>query len=188
MRALLQAAALLLGLAGSEAAAQDASDVPRSPILVIESARLFPETLFGQSILAAINEERRAFAAENEAIASAFRREELALTEQRGILAREDFARLAADFDLRVQAARNDRDSQEAALNARSETQERTFLQQIRPILAQIMGEAGAAVLVEADAVLLRADAIDITDLAIARINANTEPARGLPSGPEAAE
>lgn len=151
-------------------------ELPRSQILTIDSTRLFPETLFGQSILEAIREERIAFAAENREIARAFREEELALTEQRDTLSREEFARLAEDFDARVQAAREERDAQEARLATRGEEQERAFLQQVQPVLTDIMAEAGALVLIEASTVLLRADAIDVTNIAIARIDEATRP------------
>ena len=173
-RGLLAGAAL--ALLGSLAAAQEgrpASDLAglRSQILTIDSARLFPETLLGQSIIAALNEERRIFASEGQAIADALRAEELELTEKRQTLSREEFAQLAADFDQRVTATRAERDAAEAELTARAEAQERAFLGRVRPILGQLMAEAGAAVMIEADTVFLRNDVIDVTEIAIARIN-----------------
>jgi len=149
----------------------------RSQVLTIDSSRLFPETLLGQSILAAIDQERRDFAAENRVLAEELRVEELDLTDRRASLPREEFARLAEEFDLRVQAARTDRDTMQADIDARADAQERAFLREVRPILAQLMTEAGAAVLIEANTVFLRNDAVDITDIAIARINEATRAA-----------
>lgn len=143
----------------------------RSPILTIDSARLFPETLLGQAILAELDEERRAFNRENEILAQQFREEELDLTERRATLPREEFAELAAQFDERVQAARAERDAREAEIDRAAELRRRAFSQQVLPVLDALMREAGAAVLLEADSVLLAADAVDITAAAIARIN-----------------
>ena len=175
MRAFLAAA--FLALAGG-AAAQDqfpiGTSVPQAQILTIDSSRLLPGTLLGQSILSALAQEREAFAAESERIAAEFREEELALTEQRDTLPREEFAKLAEEFDLRVQAARLERDEGEAALAAQAESQEVLFLREVRPILGQIMDEAGAVVLLESETVLLRNGAIDVTTLAITRINEAT--------------
>lgn len=165
--------ALTLALWGVSSVAQDV--VPRSQILTIDSSRLFPETLLGQSIITSINEERRAFAIENQAIAEQFRAEELALTEQRATLPRDEFARLAEDFDRRAQAERAERDAEMAAFERRAQAQERGFLQQIQPVLGQIMADAGALVLIESGTVILRNEAIDVTDIAIARINAASE-------------
>ncbi|MEL6915001.1 MAG: OmpH family outer membrane protein [Pseudomonadota bacterium] len=175
----LRAGLVALGLCASAAgpSAQTLTEplALRSPVLTIESARLFPETELGRSILAEIAEEQRVFGLENQELADAFRAEELELTERRATLPREEFAALAQDFDDRVQAAREERDAREAEIEATAELRRRSFSQAVRPILNQIMREAGAAVLIEAESVLLRADAVDITDIAIARIDAATE-------------
>ncbi|MEM6276159.1 MAG: OmpH family outer membrane protein [Pseudomonadota bacterium] len=152
-------------------AAQTVEGVPQSQILTIDSSQLFPGTVLGQSILQGLADERAAFAAESQEIAADLRAEELSLTEQRQSLSREEFAALAAEFDTRVQAAREERDAGEAALVAQREQQEIAFLRQVRPILGQIMDEARAVVLIEADTVFLRNGAIDVTAIAIARIN-----------------
>ncbi|MCH2077146.1 MAG: OmpH family outer membrane protein [Rhodobacteraceae bacterium] len=191
MRSLLAAA--FLALAGGAAAQEQfpvGTSVPQAQILTIDSSRLLPGTVLGQSLLAGLAEEREAFAAESERIAAEFRAEELDLTAKRGTLPREEFAELAEAFDVRVQAARVERDEGEAALAARSESQEILFLREVRPILGQIMEEAGAVVLLEADTVLLRNGAIDVTALAITRINEATRSVtpREAPQQPPAEE
>lgn len=178
MRALIIGAVFCLVALSSRAQEEVAppSDLSglRSQILTIDSSRLFPETLLGQSIIAALNEERRVFAAEGQALADALRVEELELTDKRATLSREEFSRLAEDFDARVNATRAERDAAEAALNARADAQERAFLGRVRPILGQLMAEAGAAVMIEAETVFLRNEVIDITEIAISRINQAT--------------
>ncbi|MEM1100532.1 MAG: OmpH family outer membrane protein [Pseudomonadota bacterium] len=186
----LRAGLLALALFGTASVVQ-AQEAPaplalRSPVLTIESARLFPETELGRSILAQIAEEQRIFNIENQELADAFREEELALTDRRATLPRDEFAALAEDFDARVQAARRERDAREAEIEASADLRRRSFSQAVRPILNQIMREAGAAVLIEAETVLIRADAIDITDIAIVRIDAATElDPDALPEGSE---
>ncbi|MEM9437007.1 MAG: OmpH family outer membrane protein [Pseudomonadota bacterium] len=171
MRVLL--AALSLTWAATFAVAQDIG-VPRSQILTIDLSRLFPETRLGQAILADMQEEFREFETENTRVAAAFRTEELALTEQRQTLSREEFAALAADFDARVRATREERDAIEAELTARSASLEAEFLQRVNPVLSQLIAEAGAGILIEKGTVLWSIDAIDVTDAAIARINQAT--------------
>ncbi len=184
-------AAIATGAAAQDSEIEEPTRlVVRSQILTISSERLFPETQFGQALTAELNEERRIFVAENQRLAEVLRSEELALTERRATLSREEFAILAEEFDARVQAARSERDLGEADIEARAAAQEREFLGRVQPILAQIMSEAGAVVLIEANTAFLRADAIDITALAIARINAATQQTEtpGEPDGREPAE
>ncbi|MEL6608370.1 MAG: OmpH family outer membrane protein [Pseudomonadota bacterium] len=158
------------------ASAQTSADLPtldfRSPILTIEAARLFPNTALGQQLASALDADRAALAQENRELEEALRTEELALTEQRATLPRADFVALAADFDSRVQETRIEQDAKQRALEARAAAQEGIFLERIQPILGQIMVEAGAAVIIETSTTFLRDRSVDVTDLAIARINA----------------
>jgi len=146
--------------------------VPRAPILTIDASRLLPETVVGQRLVRALEAEGAALERENRAIAQALRDEELALTEQRDSLEREEFLKLAEDFDARVQAARREQDAKQAALQARLDDQQQALMSEIRPILGQIMIEANAAMIMEIGTVMLSVRSIDITDIAIARINA----------------
>ncbi|MEO0486596.1 MAG: OmpH family outer membrane protein [Pseudomonadota bacterium] len=164
--------------------AQEATGLPRTQVLTIDSSRLYPGTLLGQAFIQVTQEEQRRHAQGNQALAAELRAEELALTELRETLPREDFARLAEEFDTRVEAARRERDELLTDITTRAEQQERAFLQQVRPILGQIMAEAGAVVLMEAQSVVLAASAIDITDLAITRINEATQPIAPLDDVP----
>lgn len=172
-------AALILSSAavspGHSLAQSRPTGVPQSQILTIEPARLFQETRLGQALISAMREERRLFAIQNQTLEQAFREEELELTAQRATTPREDFAELAREFDERVQAAREARDAQAADFENRSEQVERGFISQVQPILDQIMTEAGAVVLIDADTVIRRSASVDITALAIERIDAATQ-------------
>jgi Skp family chaperone for outer membrane proteins len=79
---------------------------------------------------------------------------------------------LADAFDDKVQANRQEQDAKGRALATRTEDVRRDFLNAAKPVLGELMREAGAAVLLERRNVFLGADAIDITDEAIALIDA----------------
>ena len=57
-------------------------------------------------------------------------------------------------------------------MGAKSDDLRRAFLNAAQPILAGMMRDANAAMIIERRAVFLSADVIDITDEAIARIDA----------------
>ena len=147
--------------------------VPRAPILTIDASRLLPETVVGQRLVEALEAEGAALERENREIAEALREEELALTAQRDTIARDEFLKLADDFDARVQEARREQDAKQIALQARLDDQQQALMAEIRPILAQIMLEANAAMIMEISTVMLSVRGIDITDIAIARINSS---------------
>lgn len=158
------------------ATAQDTSSapqlrVPRAPILTIDASRLLPETVVGQRLVRALEAEAASLERENRAIAQSLRDEELELTAQRDTLPRDEFLKLAEDFDARVQEARREQDAKQAALQARLDDQQQALMSEIRPILGQIMIEANAAMIVEIGTVMLSVRSIDITDIAIDRIN-----------------
>ena len=159
--------------------AQQGPRVPLAPVLTIDTSRLLPETVVGQRLVQALEAEGAAIESENDRIAQDLREEELALTAQRDSLPREEFARLAEEFDAKVQQVRRDRDAIQASLQQRLEDQQRALFAEIQPILSQIMREAGAAVILEVNSVLISVRAVDITNVAIARINATLGPAEG---------
>jgi Skp family chaperone for outer membrane proteins len=170
-RALLLAFALALGLAGA-AQAQSLGRV-QSPILTIESDRLFNESLFGRRVAAEIEADSALLAAENRRIEAELIAEERALTDQRASTDPQAFRVLADAFDEKVRAIRREQDAKARDLGQRTEELRRNFLQAAQPVLEGIMVDAGAAVMLERRNILLAADVIDVTDLAIERINAS---------------
>lgn len=171
LRLVLIACAVLLAGPG---AAQQAPQVGvlQSPILTIERERLFNQSAFGQRVTAEIEAEGAAITAESRQIDAEMEAEEMALTEQRPSLSPEAFRTLADEFNEKVQRLRAEQDEKVRDLGRRVDEAQRRFLVAARPILAAIMRDAGAVVIVERRTVLLSLDAIDVTDLAIARIDA----------------
>ena len=164
-------AAALAAAFGVLAAAVPAQEVVKSPILTVEADRLFNESLYGQRLTEEIEVAGSEISAENRQIEAALTAEEKSLTEQRANLPTAEFRKLADAFDEKVQSIRQEQDAKGRALAARTEDVRRDFLEAAQPVLGELMREAGAAVLIERRNVFLSADAIDVTDEAIERIN-----------------
>lgn len=166
---------LLLGLilaAGLPVAgAAQQLGVIQSPILTINSDRLFEDSAFGQRAAREIEQAGAELAAENRRIEAELTAEEKDLTARRPGMEPEDFRALADAFDTRVQEIRRTQEAKTRELNQKSEVERVAFFQAARPVLVEIMRETGAAVILERSSVFLSANATDITDLAIARID-----------------
>ena len=143
----------------------------RSVVLVVGSQRLFSETLFGQRLEDETQADSDELRRENRRIEAELAAEELKLDGLRRSVGTEEFRELADAFDAKVQRIRRERTEQARILERRVNTRRRAFEQTILPILGQIMTEAGAAVIMERDSVVLLKNTVDITDLAIHRIN-----------------
>lgn len=166
---------LLLLLPGGPLSAQEgsaASPAPAGTILVIDTERMLKESRPGQQLLSELQEAREKLIAENRRIESRLEEEERALTEKRSEMSAAEFRELADEFDQRVQRIRDERDRAGRALERRGEALPSRFMRVVEPILARLMNETGADVMVERRAVLMVRDAADATDLAIARIDA----------------
>lgn len=166
--------AFLCGLAvalSSPVHAQTPLSQPQSPVLVIESERLFLETEFGQASLRAIDDQARRLAAESREIDAQLIEEERALTEARPTLSPEDFRARADAFDERVLRLRRERDDAGSRLNRARDEAEQILRNAALPVLAQIVLDRGAVAVFERREVFIVDDSIDITDEAIARID-----------------
>lgn len=163
-------AALLLVFCTSMAAGQTGS-VPKTPILTIESDRLFVQSVFGQRVDREIKAEQSVLLAENRKIEAELTAEEKRLTEMRKTIAPADFRAIADAFDQRVQDIRNAQDAKARSIAERADRERANFIQSARPILIEIMGQAGAGMILERRSILVSDDAIDITDRAITQLN-----------------
>lgn len=163
-------AALLAG----HVAAQDGLQIP-SPILTVDQEALFNNSALAETISAEIEKRGEALAAENREIEARLVAEELDLTEKRPTMDPGEFRELADAFDEKVQKLRTEQDTKTRELQRMREQERQSFLRRISPILSEIVRERGAVVVLDRRAVFLSADTIDITQDAIARINAAFE-------------
>ena len=165
--------ALGLGLAAGTASAQGADPgIVESDFLTIEFDRLFAESAYGERVAAMLEQEGTEIAAENRRIEAELTSEERELTEKRATLDPMEFRALADAFDQKVQGLRREQDAKARAVGELSERLRREFITASEPVIEQIMREAGAVVIFEKRSLFLSADVIDITDAAIARIDA----------------
>lgn len=143
-----------------------------SPVLIIDREAVFEDTLFGQRVTAELEAESNALADETRKIEAALEEEERRLTAQRQTLSKEEFRVLADAFDDKVVGLRQDRDQAQQSFVQRFENAQRDFFAQIIPLLGEMMSERRAVVVMDARSVLLSVNAIDITEDAIALIDA----------------
>jgi len=143
-----------------------------APILTVEPDRLFSQSQFGIRVSGELALERETLLADKAAIEEQLRVEELDLTERRATLSPEEFTELADAFDQKVQQLRRDQDERSRRFAAKLDTSRQDFFSFALPVLADIVRQSGAVAILERRSVFLAADAIDITDQAIERINA----------------
>lgn len=175
MRAWLAALSVAAALA-APLAAQEVTTGPRPlapSVLVLDQERLFEGSLWGKRVVAEIEADSNALSAENRQIEAALSAEEQALTEQRKTLPAEEFRALADAFDAKVVDIRRSQDTKARDIARLGEAEQQAFLATAVPVLRQLLGETpGAVAILDRRSVLIAAEAIDITDIAIARIDA----------------
>jgi Skp family chaperone for outer membrane proteins len=180
-RAFLCTAAIALVLGGPLLAQETAGT---SAILIIDQNRLFVESAFGKASIAREQDFLDGLAEENKRIEADLVAEEQALTEQRKTLSAADFAALAEAFDQKVEKIRAEQDSKAAGLVAQRDADRKVFVQAIRPIVAELMDEQQAVAIVDKSLVILSLSSIDVTDEAIARVDAALPPGLTGPAAP----
>lgn len=142
-----------------------------SPVLTIDSERMFRESAFGQRVNREIEEQSTALATENREIEAALEAEERSLTEKRATMELEDFRKLADAFDQKVQRTRSEQAAKNRALSERLEVERERFLTAAAPVLEQLMRNSDAAVILERRRVFVSSAAIEVTGQAIALLD-----------------
>ncbi|SMX31069.1 OmpH family outer membrane protein [Octadecabacter ascidiaceicola] len=174
-------AGLAFALLSGGATAQQAVDptlfeVPAGQVaptfLTVDIDQMFTQSQFGQRIGQSYTHGREELATENGRIAQALREEELALAAQRSEMDVAVFREEALAFDEKAQAIRRAQDAKERALEETLSLGRDQFLSATRPILGELMVERGAVAILDRRSVLLSLGSIDVTDAAIARIDA----------------
>ena len=172
-RALMLAGAVMLALASPLAGlAQDAAPVAAPVILTLDQERLFSGSAFGKATLAAEAAATRDLAAENLAIEQRLEGEEKDLTQRRTTLPAAEFAPLAAEFDRRVEQIRSAQDAKSRDIAARRDQDRQRFFQAAVPALGNLLAEKGAVAILDKGAIILSLSALDVTEAAIARVDA----------------
>ncbi len=146
---------------------------PTQPqILIIDSDRLFFETQYGRRIASDLAARTAELQAENDAIVAELTEEESSLTARRATMDPEAFRVEAAAFDAKVQEVRRDRDAKNGELAAEAAQARAAFEERVQEIVGTLMLERGATMVMEQRNVVLSVRTANITDDAIARIDA----------------
>jgi Skp family chaperone for outer membrane proteins len=156
----------------SETAQAPATIQVQSPVLTVNQQRLFEESDFGKSSLLKLEADSRGLQVEIRKIESDLEIEERMLTERRASLSPAEFQPMARAFDDKVEKIRSAWAAKDRDLKRQREQDQQTFLASAAPILAELMQEAGAILLVDQSTVIISFDRVDITKAAIERINA----------------
>ncbi|WP_136682775.1 OmpH family outer membrane protein [Falsirhodobacter xinxiangensis] len=169
---MLRAACLAVAFAGTAAAQEPPRPSMESAILTVVPDRLLADTQAGRAIAERFDSATRALVAENRSIEAALEAEERDLTARRAVTPPEEFARIAQEFDQRVDGIRDRQDAKSRDLTRRRDSERQAFLQATVPILAAMMEESGAVAILDRGSVFLSFDLIDVTDQAVRRMDA----------------
>ena len=143
-----------------------------SPVLVVDLDRLYAESDFGRRVEQEYETAGLALEAENAAFQAELEAEERSIADRRDEMTAEEFRAEAAAFDIKVQQIRAQQDARVAALEAARLTGQTDFQERARPVLGQIMIDNRGVILLEHSDAYLFLTSIDITDQAIAAVNA----------------
>ncbi|MEX0970918.1 MAG: OmpH family outer membrane protein [Paracoccaceae bacterium] len=167
------------------AQAQNDTSPPPGAILFINQERMLIESTLGRAILVLESEERAVLTAASEAIADELAAEETELTELRKTATPEDFRIRAEAFNLRVERVRAEQLEKDRAQTQRNEDRRRAFFGIAAQVLGDIMVQNRASAIMDRRSVLLFNTSLDITDLAVSRLDtAYAEDPALLPTDP----
>lgn len=133
---------------------------------------MFQRSEFGARVLSEIDRRSEALARENRRIEAELTGEERALTDRRPDLEPAEFRARATAFDEKVRRIRAEQDAKARALANYQEEERQNFARAVAPILAELLGEIEAAVLLDSRVVLSASEGADVTERAIGRIDA----------------
>lgn len=170
---LLAALLLVLGLAGPGAAQEFPTARGSQPVLVIDTGRLFAESAYANQLNDEIELVALQIRDENQQIVAELVAEEQSLTELRPSMSPEDFRAAADAFDQKAQEIRAERDAKEVELEEARRDLRVRFLSEVRSVVGQLMVERGGAIVLDSRSTYVFVTAIDITEEAIARVDAN---------------
>jgi Skp family chaperone for outer membrane proteins len=160
--------AILMSCLSSPLLAQDQPAV----ILTLDQERFYVDSAFGKTSLERERAATEALEDENKRIEAELVAEEQALTELRKTLPTEEFAAKADAFDSKVERIRAEQDGKARLLAEGREKDRQEFLRAAIPVLGEVLAEKQAVAILDKTTVILSLSAIDVTDEAIAKVDA----------------
>jgi Skp family chaperone for outer membrane proteins len=143
-----------------------------SPVLTLDQDRLFSASAWGKRAEAAVQAASVALSTENRRIEADLAAEEKSLTDKRVSMTPEAFRAEADAFDARVVAIRKAQDAKAREIGSSRDAERQAFFGAVLPTMAEVMKARGAVAILDARAIFVSVNAIDVTDEMIARIDA----------------
>ena len=153
---------------------QDLNPAVGAPVLqfrTLDEEALFTASLFGQRVQREIEQASRALEQENADLLARLTAREQELTEARATLPPADFRAAADAFDLEAEEIRRTQAEKRQRLATYRDAEQRRFFQMSLPILQAVLVSTGAQVVIDARAVILGVEGMDLTREAIDAVN-----------------
>ncbi|WBU58100.1 OmpH family outer membrane protein [Paracoccus sediminicola] len=166
--------------AGSGAAGASGSDMPTG-VLVVNFERAFAESAWGRNAVEGMQQAASAIDAENRRLEDQLTAEEQALTAERDSLSASAFRQKAEAFDNRAQSVRRERAAVLDAFQEQDQAMRNAFFQASLPVAAELMQERNAAIILDRQQAVIAANAVDITDALVARLDETVGEGPGFP-------
>ncbi|HVZ90375.1 MAG TPA: OmpH family outer membrane protein [Rhizomicrobium sp.] len=148
-----------------------AATTPQPKIVVVDRAGIMRASKVGQDIVRQINAYTDSAEKELKAKGSSLRAEGQALQRQLAILAADVKSRKIKEFEARQSALQAEAQKRQSLIQGGFIKARQQVEQALGPILQGIMVERGANLMLDRNAVVLGAPGIDVTSLAVQRLN-----------------
>jgi len=149
-----------------------------SPVATINQDRLFSDSAYGKSFNAKFQKDANDLAEENRRIEQDLIDEEMQLTQTRKELPNAEFRKLADAFNEKVERIRTEQATKTNELNATRIQARRAFVRLAQPIIIELMQERGIQFILNDQAIFMATSDGDITEAAIALIDARLSAAQ----------
>jgi Skp family chaperone for outer membrane proteins len=163
--------ALLVAMSNEVFFAQ-AEPLPTTAVIIIDKERVLSDTKYGKRLDAEMRQLEAAQIADNKRLLRELEQEEAYLTELRAKLSSDEFRLLAADFDTKVQRISDEQQTKNQKRIDQRRLDQLQLLAATGPVFEQLMLDTGANVILEQRFALIWNDAINMTEVAIQRIDA----------------
>ncbi|GAA3876050.1 OmpH family outer membrane protein [Celeribacter arenosi] len=156
-----------------------------TPIVVFDRSRVIGESETGRRLEARVQEARDRVLAENEALYNELETEERAISQARSQMTDEAFRARADAFDEKVTESRAQQAQKAEAVQDLYDTGLQALEARMNTVLADIANEIGAIAVFERQQVYLVSGGVDITQVAISRLDAMIESDGDIVEGEE---
>ena len=135
----------------------------------LDQDALYRNSLFGKRVFQEVSNRSEVLLAKELTLQSQLEIEEQSLTVKRKTIKIDEFKKLAAEFDKKVQKIRLETTEARISLSNYSDSERNRFFKIVIPILVQVSEEFGLSTLLDNRMVILSLK--DITDVAVKRVD-----------------